>query len=476
MQNSPNGHLDLWAREHYKSTIITFGLTIQDILKSHGEGEDGVLDHPFGEELTFCILSHNRPTAKAFLRQIKEEFENNELLKKWFPDVLYSNPTSESSKWSENEGIVVRRQSNPREATVEAYGLVDGIPTGRHFHGLIYDDVVTEESVTTPEMMKKTADRFFLSHNVGRDGGFQRYIGTRYDSEDTYSTMLERGVAIPRIYPATDNGEAGGKSVLLSTEYLESKKLQGTYIFSCQMLQNPVPSEDAYFDMERVQRFRLFSHLDENGRTNGSPGGSIGRWGEAPDYLTIYGASDYAVTEDGGDWTVHGIFGVSPDDHIYVLDWWREQARSDTWVDAIIDLSKQYGPVRWFEEKGAIIKSVEPFLVKRMRERKCYIYRDGLASDRNKASRARSIQGRVQMGMLHVPTDTDWAMDLMLEMKRFPFTNVDDQVDVVSLLGLGLEKLYGPYVKPVLPEMGEMNGMMILNALQQKKQKKGRYA
>ena len=80
------------------------------------------------------------------------------------------------------------------------------------------------------------------------------------------------------------------------------------------------------------------------------------------------------------------------------------------------------------------------------------------------------------MGMLHVPTDTDWAMDLMLEMKRFPFTNVDDQVDVVSLLGLGLEKLYGPYVKPVLPETGEMNGMMILKALQQKKQKKGRYA
>src|SRR5258707_415226 len=32
VQASPNGHLDLWAREHNKSSIITFGLTIQDIL------------------------------------------------------------------------------------------------------------------------------------------------------------------------------------------------------------------------------------------------------------------------------------------------------------------------------------------------------------------------------------------------------------------------------------------------------------
>jgi hypothetical protein len=28
-----NGHLDLWGRGHFKSSIITFGLTIQDILK-----------------------------------------------------------------------------------------------------------------------------------------------------------------------------------------------------------------------------------------------------------------------------------------------------------------------------------------------------------------------------------------------------------------------------------------------------------
>ena len=71
VQREPDGHLDLWSREHYKSTIITVGLTIQNILND--------------PELTVGIFSHTRPIAKAFLRQIKREFETNRLLQELFP-------------------------------------------------------------------------------------------------------------------------------------------------------------------------------------------------------------------------------------------------------------------------------------------------------------------------------------------------------------------------------------------------------
>ena len=60
VQRESDGMLDLWSREHYKSTIITVAKTIQDILRSHGDGS-------VGRELTFGIFSHTRPIAKSFI-------------------------------------------------------------------------------------------------------------------------------------------------------------------------------------------------------------------------------------------------------------------------------------------------------------------------------------------------------------------------------------------------------------------------
>jgi hypothetical protein len=68
-----------------------------------------------------------------------------------FPDILWGEDVRQAPKWSEDDGIIVRRRkSNPNEATVEAWGLVDGQPTSKHFRVLLYDDVVVAGSVTIP--------------------------------------------------------------------------------------------------------------------------------------------------------------------------------------------------------------------------------------------------------------------------------------------------------------------------------------
>ena len=117
-----------------KSTIITFGYSIFRILND--------------PEVTIGIFSHTRPAAKGFLDWIKREFESNALLLECFPDILYANPQKESPRWSLDDGIIVKRQTNPKECTVEAWGLVDSMPTGRHYSERVYDDVSEQKAVT----------------------------------------------------------------------------------------------------------------------------------------------------------------------------------------------------------------------------------------------------------------------------------------------------------------------------------------
>jgi len=244
VEANPDGYLDLWAREHYKSTIITFSGIIQEIL--------------LNPEIPVGIFSHTKPVARKFLLQIKREFESNEKLKALYPDVLYANPNKDSPIWSEEKGIAVKRRSNPKEATVEAHGLVDGQPTGAHFSLRVYDDVVTRESVSTPEQVEKTTSAWELSDNLaarGEDGKTRVWhAGTRYHFSDTYHAILDRKALIPRIYPATHDGSPDGKPVLLSEEAWKDKKLkQGPATIACQQLQNPAAGTQAMFNVDHLR-------------------------------------------------------------------------------------------------------------------------------------------------------------------------------------------------------------------------------
>lgn len=257
VQQNPNGFLDLWAREHFKSSIITVALTIQDILRSHGD------DAPDAIEATTAIFSHTRPIAKAFLRQIKSEFEKNTFLKEAFPDILYAEPEKQSPKWSEDEGICVKRKGNPKEQTIEAWGLVDGQPTSKHYNHLVYDDIVTRESVTTPEQIKKTTEALELSYSLGTVDGVRRFIGTRYHFNDTYRTVIERGTALARIYPCTIDGTPDGESVFMPQEVISQKRRdQGPYVFACQMLLDPKADEAQGFKQEWL---RYYDNLGRKG-------------------------------------------------------------------------------------------------------------------------------------------------------------------------------------------------------------------
>lgn len=244
VEKAPTGFIDLWAREHYKSTIITFGGAIQRILQD--------------PEITIGIFSHVNSIASDFLRQIKAELEGNERLKTVFPDILWADPQKQAPRWSVDGGIIVKRTTNPKEATVEASGLVDGQPTGKHYRLRIYDDVVTDKSVATPEQIQKTTNSYSLSQSLGVVGGEEWMIGTRYSYADTYNWIMERSALQPRIYPATENGLRDGRPVYFSEGEWAKRLLKNTEgDIACQYMQNPLSGSQSMFDVQDLQVYEV---------------------------------------------------------------------------------------------------------------------------------------------------------------------------------------------------------------------------
>lgn len=407
VQNNPNGHLDLWAREHYKSTVITFAKSIQDILEN--------------PEVTVGIFSHTRPSAKAFLRQIKQEFETNETLKKWFPDILWENPHKESPKWSEDEGIVVKRKTNPKEATVEAWGVVDGQPTGKHFALLVYDDIVTRESVGTPEMMLKTTDALALSYNLGAHGGVRRFIGTRYHFNDTYKTLIDRGTVKPRIYAATADGKVEGEPLFLSRETLaEKRRDMGPYVFGCQMLQDPKADETQGFKEEWLKY--------------ASPN---------PSGLNVVLVFDPAsAKKKDSDYTAGWALGLGGDKNIYVLDCIRDRLSLTERATLVFNWHRKWQPMAVGYERYGMMGDIEHILDRQERENYRFPITE-LGGAMPKVDRIRRLIPWFESGRMFLPAKLDKtnyegrSVDLVRtfideEFKPFPVAIHDDMLDALA--------------------------------------------
>jgi predicted phage terminase large subunit-like protein len=367
VQASPDGHLDLWAREHYKSTIITFAKSIQDILRDP--------DHT-----TIGIFSHTRPNAKGFLEQIKRELETNVYLKALFPDVLYQSPQSEAPKWSLDGGIIVKRKSNSKEATIEAWGLVDGQPTGKHFTLLVYDDVVTKESVSTPDQIKKTTEAWELSLNLGADGGRSRYIGTRYHMHDTYQAMMDRGSVNQRVYAAANRA---GDPVFLSAEALHKKRRDmGPYTFSCQMLQDPVADKAMSFKVEWLKRYETL--------------GDTSKWNK---YILVDPASSKKKT---GDYTVMWVLALAPDNNYYVIDGVRDRLNLTERARKIFELHLKHEPNGVAYERYGMQADIEH--IKSEMERRNYRFNiTEVAGSMPKEDRIKRLIPVFEQGRIYLP-------------------------------------------------------------------------
>src|SRR6476660_680975 len=131
-----------------------------------------------------------------------------------------------------------------------------------------------------------------------------------------------------------------------------------------------------------------------------------------------------------------------------------KQTASDEWVEALCDLVLEWKPIWWAEEKTQITSGVGPYIDRRQRERKAFVYREQFPTRGDKAVRAQSIRGRMALQGLYVPTNSSWYPEFRSELLGFPAVKHDNQVDALGLIGQLLDKMSAGQApkKPVPPK------------------------
>lgn len=332
-----------------------------------------------------------------------------------------------------------------------AGGILSGI-TGNRANGLLIDDPVKGREDADSEVIRKKTREAFDDDLMTRliPGGWVVLVQTRWheadlaggilpEKYDGRSGMIEcrdgqtwEVLCLPAQAERADDPLGRAPGEMLWPEWFDERHWQNfranPRTWSSLYQQRPAPDSGGYFETTKIARY-----------------------GIAPRGMVVIGASDYAVTEDGGDYTEHGVIGVDHESRWYLLDWWREQAQSDVWIERQIDLIDKWKPAIWFGESGVIRRAVEPFLLKRMQQRGVPCWLEWLASINDKPTRARSLQALVAMGWLSVPEGKPWVPALIDQLLAFPAGAFDDGVDVLSLAARGMQK-FGRGLAPVQPK------------------------
>lgn len=165
-----------------------------------------------------------------------------------------------------------------------------------------------------------------------------------------------------------------------------------------------------------------------------------------PARLNHYITSDYAGgldpdnPESDPDETAHGVWGVTADGDLYLVDGCSGQEDTAETVSQWLGLVAKYKPLRAFDEKGPILRAIDPFIRRAMRTKRIFVTRESLASAGSKSDRALGFAALASAGCVYLP-NTPFGQKVLNQLCAFNGQDgrPDDLVDMCSLMARGLD-------------------------------------
>jgi len=407
----PRNTLILFPRGHLKTSIITQAHAIQ-----------WIINYP---NIRILISTATGEQCQRMMREIKGHFQFNNTFRRFFPE--FCPPPKKAADWGNQEEFTVPcRTVVKREATVSMCS-VGKVIAGSHYEVVKNSDLVDKENVKTPNQINDVISHFgYLNPLLERSAkapyhGWTDVEGTRYDFGDLYGRLLDSGTYHCLVRPKPEQETCWPDRFPLS-EMKSIEREVGSYIFSCQYRNRPVPPEGGLCDPKDIvflsrkivgdllPMLRLHTTIDLHG---------------------------LEPAKNDNDFTVLNVHGFDRDGRLYVVDVRRGRFTPDQVIWHVFDIHQRYPQMIDYRiEKDAHARVLLPFLQREASKRQRFpvilpIKRDTHVS---KQQRIRGLQPWFKSGIIRFADDLACKTDIILEIMQFPSQSSGVHDDILDTL------------------------------------------
>jgi len=432
-------NLYLVPRSHLKTTLWSVGATLWELIQDETTLPGGKVVR--GRDLRFLIVNAKLDNAIDILRDIKSILTTNDVFAWLFPDIVPDEAWQRGrgkGKWTDDRiDLPGSVRAGRKEGNIEVMSVGASL-VSKHYDVMKFDDPVNDENTTTKPYRDRIYSWYRNALQLRNDPISSRIvlIGTRWHYDDLYGRIVSRenarrekqkenGEQVKPIYwlyrrKAIEHNEPIWKERFTKEElmWLKHEEL-GSYIYSCQYDNDPVPEEDAHF---RRTDINWIDDLD------------------VPMNTVNFAAVDMADEETTrGDFTVITVASFDEDGKMYI----REIIRGKFSNHEILQLIHRTVE-RWSLQTVAIeTTGFQKGIVrgyKHEAERNGWFipWKEVSRGKTTKLKRGLGLQPRVERGDFYIVEgikNSDWLVE---EMITFPLGVYDDILDTV----VDIENIY----------------------------------
>jgi len=398
-QSKKRTKLILMPRGSFKSTVVTVGYTIQQLIKD--------------PKKTILISSETQNKAIKFVSEIKNHLEVNPKFRG-----LYGNWVNKGGTWKGNEFIIKPRAGlyGGKEASVTAGSLEKGASTGLHFDIVVLDDVVSISNIGSEDSIQKTIDHYKLLLSILNPTGHIIVVGTRWCEGELYSWLMDKdGPEYDHVdvFLRTAEDDEGNLLMpeVLNRDFLnQQRKTQGEFIYTCQYL-NKVTSSD--LNVFKKTDIRYYDKV---------PYGLI-------HFITVDPAMSLKAKSDFSAIIVNGVD--------YKGDWFireavNERLEPSALVEKLFELFAKYDDIMCIGmEKFVLEKMLQKSLFDEMEKRGMFIPIKELPTNTrlSKEVRIKALQPMFEQKRVHIRKEHE---ELYRQLVFFPQVRYDDLLDALK--------------------------------------------